>query len=62
MRLAFANFLRNFSDRLAVVNRTFWRHYRTGSQSEKQSILRLVEVKHNLIDCRVRSSKIVLSG
>src|SRR3954468_12059557 len=29
---------------------------------EKQSILRLVEVKHNLIDCHVRSSYIVLSG
>ena len=55
-RYPLCKFPSHFSDWVAAVHRPFWRHYGTGSQSEKQSILRLVEVKHNLIDCHLRSS------
>jgi hypothetical protein len=52
----FANLLRDLDRCVAAADRPFGRHYRTGGQSEKQSILLPVEVKDYLIRCHVRSS------
>src|SRR5580698_8749314 len=52
----FANLLRNPRRCLAAANRSFRGHYRTGSQSKKQSILLLVEVEHHLILSHVHIS------
>src|SRR5436190_2612433 len=58
----FANLIRNLVGGLCAAERTFCRHNRTGSQSEEQSILLLVEIKHYLICCHMPTSYYLFSG